>query len=127
MKLVILPFLFLSLMGCSVRMAAEKHGVNLKEITRCQDELCILAMRDTEVITDKESEDGRIVTYRSKKRKGSTTRAVFYGVMDVATLGLWELAGTPLEGALNNRDFYVYRVTYDEEGIILKSTINDND
>ncbi|WP_375358747.1 hypothetical protein [Candidatus Tisiphia endosymbiont of Neophilaenus lineatus] len=40
-------------------------------------------------------------------------RAVGHGVLDVMTLGVWEVAGTPVEGAIsNNRGYITARVTY---------------
>jgi hypothetical protein len=40
-------------------------------------------------------------------------RAVTHGVLDVITLGVWELAGTPLEGQFKGVEMS-YRVTYDD-------------
>ncbi len=46
-----------------------------------------------------------------------------HGLLDVATLGIWEVAGTPIEGTKNNERFYVYKVQYDHEGNVIKATI----
>lgn len=40
-------------------------------------------------------------------------RAIGHGVADVITFGLWEVAGTPLEGIANGRNVQV-EVTYDK-------------
>jgi hypothetical protein len=40
-------------------------------------------------------------------------RAVFHGVADVLTLGLWEVIGTPTEGVFSG-DEMAYEVSYDE-------------
>ena len=41
-------------------------------------------------------------------------RAVFHGAADVLTLGLWEVVGTPTEGAFNGTEM-AYEVRYDKE------------
>ncbi|MDM3265679.1 hypothetical protein OGW15_12310 [Citrobacter sp. Cf039] len=41
------------------------------------------------------------------------SRAVGHATMDVLTLGLWEVAGTPIEGAANGTDM-AYEVSYDQ-------------
>ena len=40
-------------------------------------------------------------------------RAVAHGVMDVLTLGLWEIAGTPIEAVQGEK--YEATLTYDEQ------------
>lgn len=42
-----------------------------------------------------------------------TLRAVGHGIADVYTLGLWEVAGTPIEGAASGQQIQV-AVTYDK-------------
>lgn len=111
------------LSGCSVAMAAKKEGVEVTEIMACQTEACILALKDTEELQRKETETGVIVKYRSLQKEGSTGRAVMHGLLDVATLGIWEVAGTPIEGAKGKDQFYVYEIHYDHDGKIQKTTI----
>ena len=41
-------------------------------------------------------------------------RAVFHGVADVVTFGLWEVIGTPVEGAFSGNKT-VYEVSYDDQ------------
>jgi hypothetical protein len=36
-----------------------------------------------------------------------------HGLLDVATLGIWEVAGTPMEGAYDKDKYYAIRVTYE--------------
>ena len=43
----------------------------------------------------------------------SAGRAVAHGVMDVLTLGIWELAGTPIEAVQGEK--YEATLTYDEQ------------
>lgn len=122
MKIVLL-FALLVLSGCSVKMAATKRGVGPEEILSCRSELCILALKDTEQLSEKPFEGGRIVTYRSLQKQGSTGRAVMHGLLDVATLGIWEVAGTPIEGSKSGEKYFVYKIIYDSEDKITKSSI----
>ena len=111
------------LSGCSVVMASKHRGVDVAEIMDCQAEACFLALRDTEVLATDEAEEGKLVTYRSLQKRGSSGRAVMHGLLDVATLGIWEVAGTPIESSKKKEKFYVYNVAYDSEGSVIKSVI----
>jgi hypothetical protein len=51
--------------------------------------------------------------FKILKPQGSTGRAVMHGLLDVATLGIWEVAGTPMEGAYDKDKYYAIRVTYE--------------
>ncbi len=53
--------------------------------------------------------------YQGEARKSGVTyaRAGGHAFLDVCTLGLWEIIGTPVEGALsNNRGFWVVKASY---------------
>jgi hypothetical protein len=49
-------------------------------------------------------------------------RAVFHGVADVFTLGLWEVFGTPTEGVFSG-DETVFQVTYDADDRIAEVVV----
>lgn len=107
----------LILSGCSVAMASKKKGVSIQDVMACKIKSCYVALRDTTVTDQKADEtDGEYVTYRSLLPQGSTGRAVMHGLLDVATLGIWEVAGTPIEGHLNDDDYMVYTVHFDSTG-----------
>ena len=40
---------------------------------------------------------------------------MFHGVADIATLGLWEIVGTPIESSFDGKNT-AYQITYDENG-----------
>ena len=40
-------------------------------------------------------------------------RAMFHGVADIATLGLWEIVGTPVESSFDGNNV-AYQIIYDE-------------
>jgi len=44
----------------------------------------------------------------------SAGRAIGYGALDVITLGLWEVIGTPLELAVGSEDHDRFEIFYDE-------------
>jgi hypothetical protein len=60
-------------------------------------------------------EDGRRVdTYEYEiGNEPSAARAIGHGAMDVVTLGLWEVIGTPIEGVQGER--YDAAITYDRD------------
>lgn len=71
-------------------------------------------------IVDRHTEkNGKYIeTYRAKAGKSgfNYVRAAGHGALDVLTLGLWEVAGTPVEGAIsNNRGYITARVTYTQK------------
>ncbi len=59
--------------------------------------------------------------YEVQKPTKSTGRAVTHGALDVATLGLWEVAGTPAEMAMSMPDKYQLVVYYKANGEDIKS------
>lgn len=90
----------LSSSGCSVFMAAAgKREPNLSMITigahRAEVELQLGSPRTT---VAHEGGDYRTDTYEYELgNEPSAGRAVAHGVMDLLTLGLWEVVGTPVE------------------------------
>ena len=60
-------------------------------------------------------EGGEVCTYEYEiGNEPSAGRAVAHGAMDVLTLGLWELVGTPVEAMQGQK--YRMTVIYDDEG-----------
>ena len=117
--LQILFGLTLSLSGCSVYQAASNEGIAVSDIENCNSKDCFLS-NGMNIIESSEEKDGKYIErYRAVARKSGANylRAAGHGVLDVATLGLWEVAGTPIEGALsNNRGYIVVKVTYQHKG-----------
>ncbi len=118
MRVLSLVLILLWLTGCSVFMAAdggEEYNYSLlKEGT--PREAILASFGDPK--SSEAREDGRIVdTYvleeGNKSRPGI---AAAHLVMDLATLGLWEIAGTIME-ANEGRDI-TYEITYNPDGKI---------
>ena len=97
--------------GCSVYMAASKKGTDFEKVSSCKTKTCLVA-NDAEPLQvsglppDTEA-------FKVLKAQGSTGRAVMHGLLDVAPLGIWEVAGTPIEGAYDRDKYYGIRVTYE--------------
>lgn len=123
--------LLLLLQSCSVYKAASSEGVSIKNVKKCRERGCFLSL-GMDVVDHKLNDDNKYVeTYRAKAKKDGTNylRAVGHGALDIATWGLWEVAGTPIEGAISNNLGYITAiVTYPDStncGIIEDIEIYD--
>ncbi|MCC6347383.1 MAG: hypothetical protein IT388_09390 [Nitrospirales bacterium] len=105
--------LFVTLNGCSVGMALSgKKNPDLPAVrvgaTRGEIELQLgppvktVALDDNKRLDQCEYEIGN---------EPSAGRAIGHGVLDVLTLGLWEIAGSPIEGFQGEK--YTISITYD--------------
>ena len=103
--------------GCSVAMSAKKSGVSIDELSQSRTRLGVLAHDGVEIVKTNKDKDGNIIyeDYLVQKPTGSTARAVMHGVLDVGTLGLWEVVGTPLEGHIGQKDKVGVRIYYNED------------
>jgi hypothetical protein len=117
-KLILVGIILIT--GCSVFMAAKKEGVSTEDISQCRTRSCVLSRGGVPIKTEKNEQGEIIETYTVQAPKGSTARAVMHGVLDVATLGIWEVAGTPMEGAMGSKKYYSIKVTYDKDENIKK-------
>jgi hypothetical protein len=106
-KLLAISVICLTLPACSVYMAANKSGVTMDELNNCQTRSCLLDKGAISVQTNKQTE-----LFKAKKPQGSTSRAVMHGALDVMTLGVWEVAGTPIEGSMKSDTMNYFKVTY---------------
>lgn len=125
MRTAILMFGALMLGGCSVGMAARTGGVKTEEVTQCETRQCFLTQDTIEILETASNEDGGISeTYRFQLKRGSAGRAAMHGLLDVATLGVWEVAGTPIE-ASKEKKYIVITAIYAPDGR-LKSKVIGN-
>jgi len=101
--------------GCSVYMAAKQP--NLKNI----DVLAVgtprrLVVAELGQPQSSEKKDGKrieVFSFVQGYSKGAKAgRAIFHGLADVFTLGLWEVVGTPTEAIFDGHRIS-YEVTYD--------------
>ena len=117
---VLLVVLASSVSGCSVFMAAkqpEKKDISLlKEgVSRAVLISEFGAPVISEYKNDKRFEIFKFVQGYSTGAKAG--RAFFHGAASVATLGLWELVGTPAEITFNG-DEMAFQVSYDENDLV---------
>lgn len=133
----ILNTIFLSvtlffLSGCSVYKAASNEGVKVKDIKKCGTKSCLISHGLEILEKDTDDETGKYIErYKGIARKSGFTyaRAAGHGVLDAVTLGLWEVVGTPVEGAMtNNRGFVTVVAIYPKKGAecFEKITMYDN-
>jgi hypothetical protein len=111
----------LAVAGCAVSEAAKKGGVDPKDIQKCANRACFLSL-DAEVISGEWIENNSVYveTYKARLPYGSTARAVMHGILDVGTLGLWEVIATPMEGSMSEKEHIVYKVYYDRSDRVIR-------
>lgn len=123
MSTVLTWFLLITIMaplqGCSVGMAMSgkkqpELGVIRVGATRGEIELQLGSP-----VEIREDNGYRIDIYEYEiGNEPSAGRAIGHGVMDILTLGLWEIAGTPIEGVQGEKKRLI--VTYDEDDYVIK-------
>jgi hypothetical protein len=119
MIFVIYLVLVVPISGCSVGMALSGKkdpnlGVIRKGATRGEVELQL-----GHPISSITTEDGRrLDTYEYEiGNEPSAGRAVAHGIMDVLTLGIWEVVGTPVEAVQGKK--YQLAITYDSDNRVI--------
>jgi len=126
-KLLALPAALLSvqlLTGCSVFMAMKgKQDANLSVLNIGQDRSIVIAnlgQPDKTVLL----ENKRVDVFKLERGNApSAGRALGHGALDLLTLGLWEVAGTPIE-AMQGETFYL-TVEYDQNDKVTKVISGD--
>ena len=119
------------LSGCSVYRAAQNDGVSVSDIKHCDTKVCFMS-HGMKIVDHHTEKNGHYVEfYRAVARKSgfNYVRSAGNAALDVATIGLWEIAATPIEGALsNNRGYVTAKVTYEnkESNNILKMELFDS-
>ncbi|MBI1979757.1 MAG: hypothetical protein HY593_00260 [Candidatus Omnitrophica bacterium] len=121
-------FFFSSVLsGCSVGMALS--GKEQKDVSV----LAPGAPRDTVIAhlgppqTSVTGPDGLLIDTWDvvKGNNPSAGRAIVHAGMDFLTLGLWEIAGTPIELAAGQEAHTIYTITYDKENKIKNLSASD--
>jgi hypothetical protein len=70
--------------------------------------------------------DGTLTeTYKVLLKQGSAGRAVLHGLADIATLGVWEVAGTPIEGSAGKGKYLIVTAQFDADGRVIASGLGD--
>jgi len=121
--LVIISLTILS-SGCSVFMAAKQPDLKNEDLFKVGiSRSALLAEFGNPISSNtKDGEKFEVFKFIQGYSTGAKTgRAVFHGVADVLTLGIWEIVGTPTEAAFSG-DEKCYEVVYDENDIIKQVT-----
>jgi hypothetical protein len=107
----------LLLTSCSVFMAANHKGEDMTKLSTCKTKECLIAKGAT-VISSKKDKNGYLTeeVYQIRKPTGSTPRALMHGLLDISTLGIWEVVGTPMELVLNKKEMCIFKVIYKNKG-----------
>jgi hypothetical protein len=106
--------------GCSVYMAAKQPDQkNLHVLDKGTPKSHVISELGPPIYS--KNEDGKSCDVHSFVQ-GYTTgakvgRAVFHGAADVLTLGLWEVAGTPIEAVADGTPIKV-EIYYDEKNCV---------
>lgn len=116
--LVCVSLLFLP--SCSVIMATNKSGLEIEALQKTHSRDQLVALGAKPILTE-ENEEGLLTeTYSIQRERGSLARALMHGLLDISTLFAWELVGTPIESAFDEKKFYTVKVTFDENEHIQK-------
>lgn len=108
----------LLLEGCAVAMAARTGGVRLEDVQSCQTRDCFVNQDTVQIIQVAKLQTGETMeSYRYQLKRGSAGRAAMHGLLDVATLGVWEVAGTPIE-ATKDKKYVTITATYRPDGAL---------
>ena len=104
-----------SLSSCAVIMATNKAGAEIDAIQSIRTKTQLIALGAEPISFEKTEQGETVEVYRIQKPQGSIARAFMHGLLDVGTAFLWELAGTPIEAALDEKQFYSVKVTFDKD------------
>ncbi len=115
-------FLCALLAGCSPVMAARQDDyVHVEDVQPGVGKAVVLSTFGAPLqnYVNHRGESCEIFRFRQGYR-GSTkvARAMFHGVADIMTLGLWEVVGTPVEAGFNGENAS-YEVCYNKENIVV--------
>ena len=71
----------------------------MKDFLQSETRGAVLSHDEVEILQTERDENGVIISedYFVQKKKGSVFKAIMHGVLDLATPGLWEIVGTPVE------------------------------
>ena len=106
----------------TVCKAGKSGGTDMKDFLQSETRGSVLSHDGVEILQTERDENGVITSedYFVQKKKGSIFRAIMHGVLDLATLGAWEIIGTPIEMSKEGKEGVPVRVFYTEDGKTIK-------
>ena len=119
---VLIAFFFVStISGCAVFMAVDQPDKKDVDLFKAGTPRSMLLAEFGLPTAAEVRDDGKkyeIYSFTQGYSKGAKAgRAVLHGTADVLTLGLWEVVGTPTEGAFDGTKM-AYEVRYDSNDLI---------
>lgn len=109
-----------ALAGCSVGMALsgdETPDLSVVKIGAARDDVQ-LQLGEPERVTDLDGGGQEVAYLFEVGNDPNAIRAIGHGALDVASIGLWEFIGTPIEASTGKERELA--VTYDELGTVTK-------
>lgn len=108
-KILTLLLVISSLTGCSAVMAAKgKREANVSALQYGDTKNMVLAKIGYQPIRNYMDKEKQIEIYEIEYgNEASTGRAIAHGTLDILTLGVWELVGTPLEATKGEKSYLV--------------------
>ena len=110
--------------GCSVGMAMSGKpdpNIGVLSVGQSRDIVLLNLGQPAKTATTK---TGRIDVFRLQRgNQKSAGRAVGHAVMDVLTLGAWEIIGTPIEGFAGDK--FTVTIEYDKNDKVMKVSTTD--
>jgi hypothetical protein len=115
-----------ALTGCSVVMAVKQPPKkNLEVLKPGTERDLVIAELGKPVLTEDIPGGGKkdVFTFVQGYTKGAkASRAVFHGVADLFTVGLWEVVGTPIEASFDGKKITI-RVIYGPGNLVKESKV----
>ena len=115
-KIITILIVTMLFSGCSVFMAAKQPGTKDVELfaVGTPRSLLLAEFGYPMAAGERDGKKYEVFSFVQGYSAGAKAgRAVFHGVADVVTLGLWEIIGTPTEGVFDGSKI-VYEVSYDD-------------
>ncbi|CAN5388677.1 hypothetical protein BH10PSE19_BH10PSE19_01390 [soil metagenome] len=108
--------------ACSVYLATQKKNADVNMMFACRTRICLVS-QGAVPLQNKKSKKGVLTKelFQAHIPSASAGRAVAHGVLDLATFGLWEVAGTTIEVLARERHgIYLFQVNYEADGDTIK-------
>ncbi len=118
---LVLPLATFSVSGCAVNKAmSQPDKKDVDVLSRGTPRYEVIGELGQPVDTKLNKDGNKVDVYsfiQGYSKGAKAARALGHGVMDVATLGLWELVGSPTE-AIASGDKVVVKVLYDKDELV---------
>jgi len=101
-------------------MASNKAGTDIEAVQSIRNRMQLIALGAQPVSSEQNELGEKVEVFRILKEQGSVARAFMHGLLDLSTAFIWELAGTPIESALDEKKYFSVKVTFDKDEQIKK-------